>query len=129
MVMQREYTRFYSGSDKEGPTSSGGGEFCISLHLSACVGVTSCERGMRPHVSRRGKKSILLEMLILEAGECLVVFVVRCSSSVVRCPLSVVPLGRSPAFLFIGSSEGKGVDKSLGGALKAKVRRTLWRLL
>jgi hypothetical protein len=28
---------------KEGPMSSGG--YCISLHLSACVGVTSCERG------------------------------------------------------------------------------------
>jgi hypothetical protein len=23
------------------------GEYCISLHLSACVGVTSCERGNR----------------------------------------------------------------------------------
>jgi hypothetical protein len=24
---------------------AGRGEYCISLHLSACVGVTSCERG------------------------------------------------------------------------------------
>jgi hypothetical protein len=30
---------------KEGPTSSGVEEYCISLHRSACVGVTSCERG------------------------------------------------------------------------------------
>jgi hypothetical protein len=32
---------------KEVPTSSGGEKYCISLHLSACVGVTSCERGSR----------------------------------------------------------------------------------
>jgi hypothetical protein len=39
---------------KEGPTSSaGGGEYCISLHLSACVGVTSYERGSRSQVSER----------------------------------------------------------------------------
>jgi hypothetical protein len=44
--MQKEYMGFYPGSGKEGPTSSGG-EYCISLHLSACVGVTSCERGRR----------------------------------------------------------------------------------
>jgi hypothetical protein len=31
---------------KEGPTSNGG-EYCISLHLSSCVGVISCERGSR----------------------------------------------------------------------------------
>jgi hypothetical protein len=27
-------------------------EYCISLHLSACVGVTSCERGNRAQVSK-----------------------------------------------------------------------------
>jgi hypothetical protein len=72
--MQGEYTGVYPGLGKEGPTSSGG-EYCISLHLSACVGVTSYERGKRSQVSRKEKKSILLEMLILEAGRCLVVFV------------------------------------------------------
>jgi hypothetical protein len=29
---------------------AGRGEYCISLHLSACVGVTSCERGNRAQV-------------------------------------------------------------------------------
>jgi hypothetical protein len=33
-----------------------GGEYCISLHLSACVGVTSCERGSRSQVSKREYK-------------------------------------------------------------------------
>jgi hypothetical protein len=32
---------------------AGRGEYCISLHLSACVGVTSCERGNRSQVSER----------------------------------------------------------------------------
>jgi hypothetical protein len=27
-------------------------EYCISLHLSACVGVISCERGNRAQVSK-----------------------------------------------------------------------------
>jgi hypothetical protein len=35
-----------------------GGEYCIFLHRSACVGVTSCERGSRSQVSRRGKMSV-----------------------------------------------------------------------
>jgi hypothetical protein len=30
-----------------------GREYCIPLHLSACVGVTSCERGSRSQVSER----------------------------------------------------------------------------
>jgi hypothetical protein len=38
---------------KEGPTSSRGKKYCISLHLSACVGVTSCERGSRSQVLER----------------------------------------------------------------------------
>jgi hypothetical protein len=32
---------------------AGRGEYCISLHLSACVGVTSCERGNRAQVSEK----------------------------------------------------------------------------
>jgi hypothetical protein len=31
------------------------GEYCISLHRSTCVGVTSCERGSRSQVSRKRK--------------------------------------------------------------------------
>jgi hypothetical protein len=40
---------------KEGPTSSGG-EYCISLHLSACVGVTAVREGADPR-SRRESES------------------------------------------------------------------------
>jgi hypothetical protein len=58
--------------------------------------------------SQEKKKSILLEMLILEAEECLVVFVPR------------PPLGESPAFPFIGSSKGRGVDETLGRCLKGE---------
>jgi hypothetical protein len=35
----------------------GRGEYCISLHLSACVGVTSYERGNRSQVSERKSES------------------------------------------------------------------------
>jgi hypothetical protein len=65
MVMQREYTGVYPGSGKEGPTSSGEREYCISLHRSACIGVTSCERGSWSQVSEE-KNEELLEMLILK---------------------------------------------------------------
>jgi hypothetical protein len=48
MVMQGEYTEVYPGSGKKKALRPAGrGEYCISLHLSACVGVTSCERGNR----------------------------------------------------------------------------------
>jgi hypothetical protein len=36
---------------------AGRGEYYISLHLSACVGVTSCERGSRSQVSERKSES------------------------------------------------------------------------
>jgi hypothetical protein len=36
---------------------AGRGEYCISLHLSACVGVTSCETGNRSQVSERKSES------------------------------------------------------------------------
>jgi hypothetical protein len=52
MVMQREYTGVYPGSGERRPYVQWG-EYCISLHLSACVGVTSCERGNRSQVSER----------------------------------------------------------------------------
>jgi hypothetical protein len=67
--MQGEYTGVYPGSGKEGPTSSGGGEFCISLHQSACVGVNIYERGTRSQVSREEKGGMLLEMLIAKVGK------------------------------------------------------------
>jgi hypothetical protein len=88
----------YPGSDKEGPTSSGG-EYYISLHLSACVGVTSYERGNRSQVSRKEYNGVLLEMLISEV-EKMSIFVVLCLEN---------PL---PS-LFIESSEGRGVPKTL----------------
>jgi hypothetical protein len=59
-------------------------EYCISLHLSACVGVTSCERGNRSQVSERKWKY---------KGDCL-----RCWSSMVGRwlvffrPLSAAPM-------------------------------------
>jgi hypothetical protein len=52
----------------------GRGEFCISLHLSACVGVTSRERGSWSQVSKEEYYGVLLEMLISEAWEMLVLF-------------------------------------------------------
>jgi hypothetical protein len=67
--MQGEYTGVYPSSGEEGPTSSGGGEFCIFLHRSACVGITSCERGNRSQVSREEKGGVLLEMLIAKVGK------------------------------------------------------------
>jgi hypothetical protein len=39
---------------------------CISLHLSACVEVTSRERGSQSQVSKKEYNGVLLEMLILE---------------------------------------------------------------
>jgi hypothetical protein len=36
---------------------TGRGEYCISLHLSACVGVTSCERGSQSQISERKSES------------------------------------------------------------------------
>jgi hypothetical protein len=65
-------------------------------------------KGNGPKSQEKGKKSILLEMLILEVEECLVVFVLR-----------FFPLGESPTFPFIGSSEGRGVD-TLGRCLKGE---------
>jgi hypothetical protein len=53
MVMQEEYTKVYPGSDERMPYVQRGGGYCISLHLSAYVGVTSCERGNRSHILER----------------------------------------------------------------------------
>jgi hypothetical protein len=79
---------------------AGKGELCISLHLSACVGVTSCERGSRPQVSKKEYNRVLLEMLISEVGE-----MSRFLSSVVRRPSSVLlfPLECSLPSRFIDS--------------------------
>jgi hypothetical protein len=56
MVIQREYMGFYPGSSEERPTSSRGRKYCISLHQSACVGVTSYERGKESQVSKENEK-------------------------------------------------------------------------
>jgi hypothetical protein len=105
--MQREYTGIYSGSGKRRPyVQRGGGECCISLHRSACVGVTSCERGRRSQVSRkRKKKGVMLVILIL-------------------FPFSLFP-GELSASSFIDSSGGRGVQKTIGSALEEKARRAL----
>jgi hypothetical protein len=69
MVMQREYTGVYPGSNEKRPYVQWGEKYCISLHLSACVGVTSCERGSRSQVSERERvQRRLLEMLIFYGG-------------------------------------------------------------
>jgi hypothetical protein len=59
MVMQREYTGVYPGSGERRPYIQGE-RYCIFLHLSACVGVTSCERGSRSQVSEREYKGDFL---------------------------------------------------------------------
>jgi hypothetical protein len=91
--MQREYTRVYPGSGKEGPTSSGGREYCIFLHRSACVGATSYERGSRSQVSKKRRKS----------GS------VAYDHDALR--------GEPSASSFIGSSGGRGVQKTLSRCL------------
>jgi hypothetical protein len=65
--MQREYMGVYPGSGKEGPTSNGEEEYCISLHRDAYVGVTSYERGSWSQVSEKENKE-LLEVLILKSS-------------------------------------------------------------
>jgi hypothetical protein len=86
MVMQGEYTGVYPGSSKGGPTSSGGGEYCISLHQSACVGVTSYERENQSQVSREEYDGVLLEMLISEVGKMSISFFHLSSPWKAPCP-------------------------------------------
>jgi hypothetical protein len=64
---------------------AGKGECCISLHLSACVGVTSRERGNRSQVSKKEYNGVLLEMLISGVWEMSILFIF--SSSIIRRPL------------------------------------------
>jgi hypothetical protein len=56
--MQREYTGVYPDSGKEGPTSSKGGEYCISLHRSACVGLQVVREGAGPKSQERERWSV-----------------------------------------------------------------------
>jgi hypothetical protein len=68
--MQREYTGVYPGSGKEGPTSNGEGEYCISLHRNAlCRGYKTREREL-VQVSEEENEE-LLGMLILKSSVCL----------------------------------------------------------
>jgi hypothetical protein len=71
---------------------AGKGEYYISLHLSACVGVTSREKGSRSQVSKKEYNGVLLEMLISEVWEISILFF--------RPLLSVVPLGELLALSF-----------------------------
>jgi hypothetical protein len=98
---------------------AGKGEYCISLHLSACVGVTSRERGNRSQVSKKEYNGVLLEMLISKVGKMSVLFF--------RCPsFSLESALPSP---FIDSREGQGLQQTLGGALEEKAERALSVLL
>jgi hypothetical protein len=45
------------------------------LHRSACVGVTSCEKGSQSQVSRKEENGVLLEMLISEVEKIFVLSV------------------------------------------------------
>jgi hypothetical protein len=54
---------------------AGKGEYCIPLHLSACVEVTSHERGSWSQVSKKEYNGVLIEMLISGVGEMSVLFV------------------------------------------------------
>jgi hypothetical protein len=96
---------------------AGRGEYCISLHLSACVGVTSCERGSRSQVSERkseSTKEIAWDVdLLWWDGDWLF-----------ACPLSP-PFVESPACPFIGSRGGRDAE----GALEVNFCRALWRPL
>ena len=74
---KRIHTGVYPGSGEEGPTPSEGGEYCISLHLGACVRVTSWERGSWSQVSKEEYNRVLLDMLISGVPEGF--------ESVVRC--------------------------------------------
>jgi hypothetical protein len=88
MVMQREYTGVYPSSGERRPYVQWGEKYCIFLHLSACVGVTSCERGSQSQVSEREEvQRRLLEMLIFYGG----VMTYFCLSVPSSVPLRRVP--------------------------------------
>jgi hypothetical protein len=67
-------------------------DYCISLHLSACVGVTSRERGSQSQVSKKEYNGVSLEMLISQVWEMSALFF--------RPLLSIVPLGELLALPF-----------------------------
>jgi hypothetical protein len=73
--MQREYTGGLSWfGQKKALRPTEKGEYCISLRLSACVGVTSRERWNWFQVSKKEYNGVLLEMLISEVGKMSVSF-------------------------------------------------------
>jgi hypothetical protein len=53
MVMQREYMGVYPDSGERRPYVQREEKYCISLHLSACIGVTSYERELIPSLKER----------------------------------------------------------------------------
>jgi hypothetical protein len=66
--MQKEYTRVYPGLGKESSTSSGGREYCISLHLSACVGVQAAREGSSPKSQKENENVEVLLVFVLPMG-------------------------------------------------------------
>jgi hypothetical protein len=61
MEMQGEHMGVYPGSGKRRPYVQRGGEFCISLHRGACVGVTSLrERAASPSLRERKKSTRMI---------------------------------------------------------------------
>jgi hypothetical protein len=83
--MQREYTGFILVRVKKALRLARKAENCISLHLSACVGVTSHEIGSQSQVSKKEHNGMLLEMLISEVEKCIAIL-----SFILRRPLSVI---------------------------------------
>jgi hypothetical protein len=105
MVMQGEHTGVYPGSGNRRPYIQRGGEFCISLHRGACVGVTSLrERAASPSLKERKKST---ERIAWDVDLCvgslgLLVF----GFELVSCLLSVSPC-RVLTCPFIGQEEAR----------------------
>jgi hypothetical protein len=67
IIQIREYMWVYPGSGKESPTSSGGREYCISLHLNVCVGVQA-PREKQSQVSKENENVEVLLVFVLPLG-------------------------------------------------------------
>jgi hypothetical protein len=115
MVMQGEHSGVYPGSDKRMPYVQRGREVCISLHRSACVGVTSLrERTSSPSLKEEKKEY---------KDDCLRCWSQSCVRFVVRCPLE------SPGLSFYrargGQDDGEPWDDVLSIPVKVTVATAL----